>query len=51
MENGQGWAYRSLVRPVVELFGNWQRWVDYGLKDTKGTGFSSHLGRGEAFDR
>lgn len=27
--------FRSLVRPVVESFGDWQRWnFDYGLKDT-----------------
>ena len=36
MENGQEVGrYRSLVRPVVESFGDWQRWnFDYGLKDT-----------------
>ncbi len=35
MENGQEVGrYRSLVRPVVESFGDWQRWnFDYGLKD------------------
>ena len=36
MENGQEVGrYRSLVRPVVESFGDWQRWnFDYSLKDT-----------------
>ena len=35
MENGQEVGrFRSLVRPVVESFGDWQRWnFDYGLKD------------------
>lgn len=36
MENGQEVErFRSLVRPVVEAFGDWQRWnFDYSLKDT-----------------
>ena len=36
MENGEEVArFRSLVRPVVESFGDWQRWnFDYSLKDT-----------------
>lgn len=35
MENGEEVGrFRSLVRPVVESFGDWQRWnFDYGLKD------------------
>lgn len=36
MENGvEIDRYRSLVRPVIESFGDWQRWnFDYGLSDT-----------------
>lgn len=35
MDNGKEVGrFRSLVRPVVESFGDWQRWnFDYGLKD------------------
>ncbi len=35
MDNGEEVGrFRSLVRPVVESFGDWQRWnFDYGLKD------------------
>lgn len=36
MENGvEIQHFRSLVRPVIESFGDWQRWnFDYGLSDT-----------------